>query len=157
MARLRALLSPLLLLFCTTLSIAEPSIELTPFPGVARLSIETAKGLLAGDSSRKWRLIGTAVRLATLNKCKEPANYVFYLNGSVTITRCDIQGRSITTSHKWTVALENQIDVVVKIDKSDYALVVKPNSNFKNILLRTRSKSVIIPVIDEELLLMEQE
>jgi hypothetical protein len=116
---------------------------------------ETPEVVLAGNSSRTWTLIRTETYIASGDPClRRQTVYRFYRDGHMTIEECVNRGQ-VKTSHRWVVQSNNKFDLSIKIDDVTYGLLFKRDTAGTRIILRTRSKSIIFPMSDQEFLLSE--
>jgi hypothetical protein len=154
MAVLRTISSALLLLSFIGFAHAQEAVQ-TPFSRGTPFVTETPEAVLAGTSSRRWTLMRTATYTANDPCLGHQTVYRFYTDGHMTIEKCVNRGPG-TTSHRWAVQSKDR-DVSITIDDVTYGLLFKRDTTGTRIILRTKSRSIIDPVSDQEFLLSEQE
>ena len=117
---------------------------------------ESPAEVIAGSTSRAWRLVRSEKYVASIHPCALPDIYRFYADGHMTIEQC-INQSPFVTSHKWSVKTDGLYDVSITIDDVGYKLLLKSDKDGKRMILRQSSKSIIYPTSDQEFLLSDSQ
>ena len=117
-------------------------------------AVNTAKQKLAGSTSREWIFEQIIERMGASAECTQGESYRFFSDGRLVVDKCE-QGHLGETTHRWSMAQQGPLDLVMIIDGERYYMLFRDNGNAHLMRLQSRSDSKTRPTVDREFRLSE--
>jgi len=92
---------------------------------------------LAGSSWREWTLHRFEMTMGASAGCRSGESYRFSADHTLTIRQCK-EGRVVTTTEKWSVSKEGEVDTILTVGDKRYHLFFKREAGTDSMRLEIR-------------------
>lgn len=110
---------------------------------------------LAGTRAREWVYKRFETFMGAGNKCKQGESYRFAVDQRVTIETC-VDGEVHTQIKRWSIDASDPLDVLLAIGDTSYVLLFQDSAQGHFMILRTKPKTKLEPVVDKNFRLAEE-